>query len=75
MPSPGGTIAQVAEAGQPEVIFPLDKLESLLGGQVGRGVTFVYKPLIGTGSEAEMRVAARKFTTFVNEENARRGGV
>ena len=44
MPTPGGTIAQVAEAGQPEVIFPLDKLESLLGGQVGRGVTFVERP-------------------------------
>lgn len=30
MPTPGGTLAQVAEAGQPEVIFPLDKLDSFL---------------------------------------------
>ena len=29
MPSPGGTIAQVAEAGQPEVIFPLSHLKRL----------------------------------------------
>jgi hypothetical protein len=29
-PSPGGTIARVAEAGQAEVIFPLDKLDSFL---------------------------------------------
>ena len=30
MPSPGGSLMQVAEAGQPEVIFPLDKLESFI---------------------------------------------
>lgn len=32
MPSMGGTLAQVAEAGQPEVIFPLDKLNQFLNG-------------------------------------------
>ena len=33
MPSPGGTIAQIAEAGQAEAVIPLDKLEKMLGGQ------------------------------------------
>ncbi len=33
MPSPGGTIAQVAEAGQPEVIFPLDRLDEFLSNR------------------------------------------
>lgn len=37
MPTPGGTLAQVAEAGQPEIIFPLDKLERFLGGGQGGG--------------------------------------
>lgn len=36
MPTPGGTIARVAEAGQPEVIFPLDRLDDMLGG-IGEG--------------------------------------
>lgn len=30
MPRPGGVVATVAEAGQPEVIFPLDRLEEFL---------------------------------------------
>lgn len=30
MPRPGGTIARVAEAGIPEVIFPIDKLDQIL---------------------------------------------
>lgn len=34
-PSPGGTLAQVAEAGQPEVIFPLDRLEEFLSARGG----------------------------------------
>jgi|GEM_PF-2774751 len=29
MPKPGGTLAQIAEAGVPEVVLPLDRLESL----------------------------------------------
>jgi hypothetical protein len=33
MPSPGGSIVQVAEAGQPEAIIPLDKLGSFGAGQ------------------------------------------
>jgi len=32
MPRTGGVIAQIAEAGSPEVVFPLDKLESFLSG-------------------------------------------
>ncbi len=30
MPRPGGTIARIAEAGMPEVIFPIDKLDQIL---------------------------------------------
>jgi hypothetical protein len=30
-PTPGGTLGRLAEAGQPEVVFPLDQLESFLG--------------------------------------------
>ena len=32
MPSPGGSIVNVAEAGQPEAIIPLNKMGSLGGG-------------------------------------------
>ena len=35
LPSPGGTLMQVAEAGEPEVISPLSKLPGLLGGGGG----------------------------------------
>lgn len=41
MPTPGGTIARVAEAGQPEVIFPLDKLEGMMGGNMGGDMTIM----------------------------------
>ena len=42
MPSPGGTIAQIAEAGQPEAVIPLSKLDSMLSGGKGNGATFIY---------------------------------
>ena len=74
MPTPGGTIAQVAEAGQPEVIFPLDKLQSMMGGKMG-GQTVVFNNLISTGSESEMRLAARKFYSYLDDEGQRRGGI
>jgi hypothetical protein len=32
MPSTGGTLTRVAEAGQPEVVFPLTELERFLSG-------------------------------------------
>lgn len=34
-PTPGGTIAQLAEAGQAEVVFPLDRLEEFLSQRPG----------------------------------------
>ena len=34
-PTPGGTLGRLAEAGQPEVVFPLDQLESFLGQRPG----------------------------------------
>jgi len=37
MPRPGGMIANVAEAGQPEVIFPLDRLEEFLSRRPAGG--------------------------------------
>jgi len=42
MPSPGGTIAQIAEAGQPEAVIPLSKLDTMLSGNKGNGTTFIY---------------------------------
>lgn len=55
-PKPGGTIARVAEAGQPEVIFPLDQLESFLsqrpdlegagGGDIRLVVNMDSKPIL-----------------------------
>ena len=56
MPSPGGTIAQVAEAGQPEVIFPLDKLQSLLNTGGGGGGGNQQFHLYIDGSEITTRV-------------------
>lgn len=37
---PGGTIAQLAEAGEDEVVAPLDKLKKLLEGAGGTNITF-----------------------------------
>jgi len=37
MPRPGGTLAQIGEAGQAEAVIPLDRLERMIGG--GSGVT------------------------------------
>jgi hypothetical protein len=34
MPRPGGVLANIAEAGQPEAVIPLDKLGSMTGNQV-----------------------------------------
>ena len=56
MPTPGGTIAQVAEAGQPEVIFPLDKLQSLLNTGGGGGGGNQQFHLYIDGSEITTRV-------------------
>lgn len=56
MPTQGGTLANVAEAGQPEVIFPLDKLQSFIsngttdanknGGMINLTVMLDSKPFL-----------------------------
>jgi len=44
MPSPGGSIVNVAEAGQPEAIIPLDRL-----GKMGGGTTNNYSINVQAG--------------------------
>jgi phage-related protein len=41
MPRNGGVLAQIAEAGQPEAVIPLNKLDEILGGS-GKGDTYIY---------------------------------
>jgi len=41
MPQNGGVLAQIAEAGQPEAVIPLNKLDEIMGNS-GRGDTYVY---------------------------------
>jgi TP901 family phage tail tape measure protein len=40
MPRNGGVLAQIAEAGQPEAVIPLDKLDEITGGTGGD--TYIY---------------------------------
>lgn len=50
MPQEGGTLAQIAEAGQPEVVFPLDKLEQFMGsmGNTHLVVNLDSRPILDT---------------------------
>jgi len=45
MPQNGGTLAQIAEAGQPEAVIPLDKLNSI-GGDIHLVVQLDSKPFL-----------------------------
>lgn len=45
MPTPGGTLANVAEAGQPEVIFPLDRLNEFLDNRGAEGAPTTGMPV------------------------------
>lgn len=45
MPTEGGTLAQIAEAGQPEAVIPLDKLGSI-GGDIHLVVQMDSKPFL-----------------------------
>ena len=38
MPRPGGTLATIGEAGQPEAVIPLNKLGAMMGGKGGGAV-------------------------------------
>jgi hypothetical protein len=51
MPQNGGIVGQIAEAGQPEVIFPLDKLNSFLSSTGGGGS--------GSGDDGMMHVTVQ----------------
>lgn len=46
MPQPGGVLAQIAEAGQPEAVIPLDRL-----GNFGGGATYNVTVNAGMGSD------------------------
>lgn len=48
MPQPGGVIAQLAEAGQPEAVIPLNKL-----GQFGGGSTYNVTVNAGIGADGQ----------------------
>lgn len=45
MPTPGGTLAQIAEAGQPEAVIPLDRFGEL-GGDIHLVVNLDSKPFL-----------------------------
>jgi hypothetical protein len=45
MPKSGGTLAQIAEAGQPEAVIPLDKLGGI-GGDIHLVVQMDSKPFL-----------------------------
>jgi hypothetical protein len=67
MPTPGGQVVRVAEAGKAEAVIPLDKLSTLLNGpqkigQFGGGSTFnVYgqSDPVATAHATANRFAAR----------------
>ena len=45
MPKSGGTLAQIAEAGQPEAVIPLDKLD-MMGGEMRLIVNIDSRPIL-----------------------------
>lgn len=63
MPTPGGTIAQIAEAGEAEAVIPLSKLDAIIsgGGGSGSGGSKItqYNTIY---TELDMNVVNRKLT-------------
>jgi hypothetical protein len=58
MPSPGGSIVNVAEAGRPEAIIPLDRLGKMGGG--GNSYTINVSAMNADARVGEMIVSAIK---------------
>lgn len=55
MPTAGGTIAQIAEAGKPEAVIPLDKLDTMLSGG-GKGTTIIYNAAPNNSLDNEQKL-------------------
>lgn len=80
MPSPGGTLAQIAEAGRPERVEPLDPdglsqrdkamIEKLTGGGSGRPISITVNPSAGMDEKALALEVSRQLAFEI-----RRGGV
>lgn len=50
LPRPGGTLAQIGEAGQAEAVIPLDRLSSMIGG-TGGGSVYNINVTAGMGTD------------------------
>lgn len=52
MPRPGGTLAQIGEAGKAEAVIPLDRLEGMIGAKTGgSGATYNITVTAGMGTD------------------------
>jgi phage-related protein len=50
LPSPGGTLARIGEAGKAEAVIPLDRLDSMMGGR-GGGSNITINVTAGMGAD------------------------
>lgn len=60
MPTPGGTLANIAEAGKPEAVIPLDRLEDMIGStgqKQGAPITIQVTGVFATSKNEQRRVA------------------
>ena len=52
LPRPGGTLAQIGEAGKAEAVIPLDRLDSMIGSRAGgSGATYNINVNAGMGAD------------------------
>lgn len=52
LPRPGGTLAQIGEAGKAEAVIPLDRLDSMIGSRAGgSGATYNINITAGMGAD------------------------
>jgi len=65
MPSPGGSLVNVAEAGQPEAIIPLDQMGSVMGGGGGGGA--MYNITINAGAGANGKAIGADLVNYIKQ--------
>lgn len=58
LPRPGGTLAQIGEAGQAEAVIPLDRLETMMGK--GSGTTVIVQGNVGWSPQQLADIVDRK---------------
>lgn len=63
MPQPGGVLAQIAEAGKPEAVIPLDKLEKM-GGNGGNTYNITVNAGVGTDGRSVGELIVNEITRF-----------